>query len=309
MGNQLELKQDTVIREQTQTRTRATFKIRWTPILFLLPSLIVFFVFKYYLIFDAIYISLFNYDIVNPPGNFVGLGNYFEFLKSATFWVAMKNTLIFFVLSVLIVFWVPIAQALFLSQVKRWNAFYRVLYQIPGVLPVVAGVLLWKWMYNPDRGLFNYLLAKIGLGPYGWLNDLHMTKLAIVLPGFFTGGGISVLLYYAAIKSISAELFEAAKIDGCGPWRRMVIIILPNITFVILIQFVGFMSGVLLSFDNIFVMTQGGPADASLVVALMIQRTAFVQSRFGISAALSFFMFIVIAVLTIVQFRLQKEDD
>jgi|HigsolmetaGSP12D_1036236.scaffolds.fasta_scaffold00299_13 multiple sugar transport system permease protein len=287
---------------------RPRIKIRWTPILFLLPSVIVFAVFKYYLIVQAFYISLFNYDIVYPPGKFVGMGNYLEFLRSSTFWVAMKNTLVFFLLSVVVTFWVPIVQALFLSHIRRANALYRFLYQIPAVLPLVAGTLLWKWMYNPDHGLLNYLLGKIGLGPYNWLNDMAMTKFAIVLPGFFASGGVGVLLYFAAIRSIPAEIFEAAKIDGCGPWRRIGLIILPNIRFVIMIQFIGFMSGVLLAFDNIYIMTQGGPADASLVVALLIQRSAFVQSRFGISSALSFFMFAVIAVLTVIQFRLQREE-
>ncbi|AJY75609.1 carbohydrate ABC transporter permease [Paenibacillus beijingensis] len=292
------------------TRTeRKRFKIRWTPVLFLLPSVIVFLLFKYYLIFSAIYISLFDYDIVNSPGKFVGLENYFRFLSTETFWLALKNTFIIFLLSIAVVFWVPIVQAIFLSEVKRANGVYRVLYQIPAILPGVAGALLWKWMYNPDRGLFNYLLGKIGLGPYGWLNDIAMTKFAIVLPGFFASGGVGVLLYYAAIKSISSEIFESAKIDGCGPWGRLLHIVLPNIRFVIFIQFITFMSGVLLTFDNIFILTQGGPADASLVVSLLIQRSAFEQSDFGMSSALSFFMFIVIGVLTIIQFKLQKEDD
>ena len=289
-----------------QIRKRS--RIRWTPILFLLPSVIVFIVFKYYLIYSAFHISLFNYNIVHPPGRFVGLGNYLVFLKSSTFWVAMKNTMIMFLLSVAVTFWVPIVQALFLSQIRRANAFFRVMYQIPAVLPVVAGALLWKWMYNPDRGLFNYLLGKVGLGPYGWLNDPAMTKFAIVLPGFFASGGIGVLLYYAAIRSIPAELFESAKIDGCGPWKRLFFIVMPHIRFVILIQFVSFMSGALLAFDNIYIMTQGGPADASLVVSLLIQRSAFEQANFGMSAALSFFMFVVIAILTTIQFKLEKEQ-
>lgn len=288
---------------------RGRFRIRWTPVLFLLPSIVVFIVFKYYLICSAVYISLHNYDIVRPPGEFVGLENYFLFLKTSTFWLALKNTFVIFLLSVAVTFWVPIAQALFLSEIGRANAVYRVLYQIPSILPAVAGALLWKWMYNPDRGLFNYLLGKIGLGPYGWLNDPAMTKFAIVLPGFFASGGVGVLLYYAAIKSISAEIFESAKIDGCGPWRRLIHMVLPNIRFVILIQFVTFMSGALLTFDNIFVMTQGGPADASLVVSLLIQRSAFTQSNYGMSAALSLFMFIVIAILTVIQFKLQKEES
>ncbi|WP_240941883.1 sugar ABC transporter permease [Paenibacillus sp. HB172176] len=288
---------------------RRRFNIRWTPILFLLPSIIIFLVFKYYLIIDALYISFFKYDIVNPPGDFAGFDNYTEFLRTSTFWLAMKNTLIIFLLSAALVFWVPIAQGLFLVQIRRANAIYRVLYQIPGMLPMVAGVLLWKWMYNPDRGLLNFLLGHIGLGPFGWLNDLAMTKFSIVMPGFFTSNGIAILLYYAAIRSIPAEQFEAAKIDGCGPWRRLYHLVLPNIRFVVFIQFIGFISTALLQFDNIYVMTQGGPANASLVVSLMIMRTAFVQSRFGISAALSFFMFVIIAVLTVIQFRLQREED
>ncbi|MEI2394155.1 MULTISPECIES: carbohydrate ABC transporter permease [Paenibacillus] len=288
---------------------RTRFRIRWTPVLFLLPSIIVFIVFKYYLIFSAVQISLFNYDIVNPPGRFVGLENYFVFLQTSTFWLALKNTFIIFLLSVALTFWVPIVQAIFLSEIRKANGVYRVLYQIPSILPVVAGALLWKWMYNPDSGLFNYLLGKIGLGPYGWLNDINMTKFAIVLPGFFASGGIGVLLYYAAIKSIPAELFESAKIDGCGPWRRIRSLVLPNIRFVILIQFISFMSGALLAFDNIFILTKGGPADASLVVSLLIQRSAFEQSNFGMSAALSFFMFLVIALLTVIQFKLQKEEN
>ncbi|SFB58063.1 multiple sugar transport system permease protein [Cohnella sp. OV330] len=290
-------------------KLESRIRIRWTPVLFLLPSVIVFVVFKYYLIFSAVYISLFNYDIVNPPGRFAGLENYFVFLKTSTFWLALKNTFIIFLLSVALTFWVPIVQALFLSEIRRANAVYRVLYQIPSILPVVAGALLWKWMYNPDSGLFNYLLGKIGLGPYGWLNDIAMTKFAIVLPGFFASGGIGVLLYYAAIKSIPSELFESAKIDGCGPWRRILFLVLPNIRFVILIQFISFMSGALLAFDNIFILTKGGPADASLVVSLLIQRSAFEQSNFGMSAALSFFMFLVIAALTVIQFKLQREED
>jgi multiple sugar transport system permease protein len=290
-------------------QVRKRFNIRWTPILFLLPSIIVFIVFKYYLIIMAVYISLFDYDVVYPPGRFAGLENYLSFLQTSTFWTALKNTFMMFFLSLAITFWVPIVQAIFLSQIKRANAVYRFLYQIPAVLPVVAGALLWKWMYNPDRGLFNYLLGKIGLGPYGWLNDVTMTKFAIVLPGFFASGGVGVLLYYAAIKSIPSEIFESAKIDGCGPWRRIFSIVLPNIRFLIFIQFITFMSGALLTFDNIFIMTKGGPADASLVVSLLIQRSAFEQSQFGISAALSFFMFIVIAVLTVIQFKLQREED
>lgn len=285
------------------------FKLRFMPIIFLLPSVICYICFKYYPLLYMTYVSFFDYSIVNPPGKFVGLNNYVEFLTSATFWHAMSNTFIFFALYLALTFWIPILQALLLNEIRRGNAFYRFMYQIPTIIPVVAGILVWKWMYNPDHGLLNELLAEIGLGPYGWLNDLKMTKLAIVLPSLFTGSGISLLLYYSAIRSIPTEILEAAKIDGAGPWKRIWAMILPNIKFIIIIQFVAFMSGVLLAFDNIYIMTQGGPANSTLVVSMLVVNSAFQQSRFGISGAMSLFMFVLIAVLSIIQNKLTNEKD
>lgn len=285
------------------------FSIPWMLILFLFPSVVCFLLFKYYPLIHMVYISLFDYSIVNPPGKFVGLSNYTGFLTSATFWDAVSNTFVFFVLYLVLTFWVPIVQALLLSEIRKGNALFRFLYQLPTIMPMVAGVLIWKWMYNPDSGLLNYWLSFIGLGPYLWLNDLNITKLAIVLPAFFAGSGISLLLYYSAIRSVPTEILEAAKMDGAGPWKRLWTMLLPNIKFIIIIQFVTFMSGVLLAYDNIYIMTQGGPAGSTTVVAMLIVNTAFQQSRFGVSAAMSAFMFIVIALLTVIQNKISSIKD
>ncbi|THF75008.1 carbohydrate ABC transporter permease [Cohnella fermenti] len=284
-------------------------RIHWLPALFLLPSIASYLLFKYYPLLRMVYISFYQYSIVNPPGVFVGLSNYSQFLRSATFWQAVSNTFIFFALYLALTFWVPIVQALLLSEVRKGNAFFRFMYQLPTIMPVVAGVLVWKWMYNPDFGLLNYWLSKVGLGPYLWLNDLRITKLAIVLPSLFAGSGISLLLYYSAIRAIPTEILEAAKMDGAGPWRRLWTMMLPNIRFIIIIQFVAFMSGVLLAYDNIYVMTQGGPAGSTTVVSMLVVSTAFQQSRFGISGAMSVFMFVMIALLTIVQNKLTVAKD
>lgn len=279
------------------------------PILFLLPSVICYALFKYYPLLNMIYVSFFDYSIVNPPGRFIGFANYAQILTSSTFWQAVQNTFIFFALYLGLTFWLPIVQALFLTEIHKGNAFYRFMYQIPTILPAVASVLVWKWMYNPDFGLLNYWLSKVGLGPYLWLNDLHMTKLAIVIPSVFASGGISLLLYYSALRSVPTEILEAAKMDGAGPWRRMWTMMLPNIRFIIIIQFVAFMSGILLAYDNIYVMTQGGPAGSTTVVSLLVVNTAFQQSKFGMSGAMSAFMFVVIALLTILQNKISAEKD
>lgn len=285
------------------------FKIKWMPIVFLFPSIVCYLLFKYYPLFNMAYISFFDYDIVNPPGNFVGFDNYADFLGSARFWQAVSNTFVFFVLYLVLTFWLPIAQAILLNDIRRGNVFFRFMYQIPTIIPAVAGVLVWKWMYNPDHGLLNYLLGRIGLGPYLWLNDVAFTKIAIVIPGVVGAGGVSLLLYYSAIRSIPAEITEAAKIDGAGPWRRIWTMILPNIRFIIAIQFIAFMSSVLLAYDNIYVFTQGGPADSTLVVSMLVVKSAFEESRFGISGAMSMFMFALIALLTVAQNKLSKEED
>ncbi|GBF74910.1 ABC transporter permease [Paenibacillus sp. 598K] len=283
--------------------------IRWIAVLFLLPSVLCYLLFKYYPLLSMVYISFFRYSIVNPPGEFVGLANYIEFLSSSTFWQAVYNTFVFFALYLGLTFWLPIVQALLLSDIRKGNAFFRFMYQLPTVMPAVAGVLVWKWMYNPDYGLLNYWLSFVGLGPYMWLNDMSMTKFAIVLPAVFAGGGVSLLLYFSAIRSIPAEILEAAKVDGAGPWRRMWTILLPNMRFIILIQFIAFMTGILLAYDNIYVMTQGGPAGSTTVVSMLVVNTAFQQSRFGISGAMSLFMFVLIALLTIVQNKISAEKD
>ncbi|MFD2745833.1 carbohydrate ABC transporter permease [Paenibacillus yanchengensis] len=285
------------------------YTIRWVTILFLLPSIIAYIMFKYYPLFNMMYMSLFDYNVVNPPGKFIGLANYKNFLQSETFWNAIKNTFIFFGLYVGLTFWIPIVQALLLNHIKKANGFFRFMYLVPAVLPAVAGILVWKWMYNPDSGLLNYLLSYIGLGPYGWLNDTNITKLAIVMPSVFAGSGISVLLYYAAIRSIPEDLIEAAQIDGVGPWKRLWLIILPNIQFIIVIQFIGFISSTLLAFDNIYVMTQGGPANSTMVVSMLIVNNAFQQSRFGVAAAMSFFMFVLIGLITIIQQKFSNEKE
>ncbi|MDQ0916189.1 carbohydrate ABC transporter permease [Paenibacillus sp. V4I5] len=290
-------------------KVKRRITISWMPIIFLIPSLVCFLLFKYYPLFKMIYISLFDYEIGNPPGTFVGLNNYVEFLSSPSFWHAIEITFVFALMYLLMTFWVPIVQALLLNEIHHGNMFIRFLYQLPSAVPVVVNVLIWRWMYNPDHGILNYYLGKIGLGPYLWLNDLHVTKFAIVLPSLIASQGIAILLYYSAIRSVPTDILEAAKVDGAGPWKRLLTMILPNMRFIIFIQLISFMTGILLTFDNIYVMTQGGPADSTTVVSMLVFNTAFQQFRFGASAAISVFLFILIGLITFIQLKVSNDND
>jgi len=282
-------------------------KIPVAGIAFVAPALVAFLLFKYYPLGHALWMSLFDYKIMDPPGAFVGFKHYIQLLTSASFWKIFNNTLIFFVLYTLMTFWIPIVQALFLNEIKRANMVYRVLYLAPTAVPAVAGFILWKWLYNPDFGLLNYWLSRFSLGPYNWLNDPQFVKYAIVFPGML-GGGISLLIYFSALRGISPELVEAARIDGAGPWRVMSRIMLPGMRFVIGIQFVAFVSTSFLVFDPMYVMTAGGPMNESKVLTMLVYDSAFTELRFGVAGAVSCIMFGVVGLITYAQLRLSKES-
>lgn len=283
-------------------------KIPWPAILFMMPAVIAFILFKYYPLFQAVFMSLFDYKLMDPPGKWVGLGNYLMLFKSSLFWTAFKNTFIFAGLYIGLTFWIPIVQALLLNEIRFGNTAIRFLYLVPTAIPSIAGYILWKWIYNPDYGLLNEWLGRIGLGPYGWLNDPSMSKVSIVLPGI-VGGGIAVLLYYSALRGVPHEVVEAAKIDGAGPWQRMRKVLLPSMGFIIGIQFISFLSGVFLTFDPMFVMTGGGPVDSTRVLSMIVYDNAFEQYRFGIAGAVSFIMFAIIALVTFAQLKLSSSRE
>lgn len=288
-------------------RINNRWKISWTPVLFLTPAVIAFLLFKYYPLYQAVFMSFFNYKVIDPPGPFVGFQNYSYLIHSTEFWNALWNTLVFFVIYLVLTFWIPIVQAILLNEVRFANKTIRVLYLLPTAVPAVAGFILWKWLYNPDYGLLNYLFEFVNLGPYGWLNDPSMAKWAIVIPAMF-GTGMSMLLYYSALQSVPSENIEAAKIDGAGPWRRMVEIIFPSLRFLIGMQFILFISGVFLTFDPMYIMTGGGPANTTRTLSMLVYDSSFKEFRFGVAGSISFVMFMIIAFITYIQIRVSKTD-
>lgn len=302
-GNNMQTSME--VKPQIAAATRRRIKLPWTAILFLLPAVLAFLVFKYYPLIHAVFMSFFNYQIMDPPGKFVGFGNYSLLFKSSYFWHAFRNTFVFAALYIGLTFWVPIIQALLLNEIKRGNLLLRFLYLVPASVPSVAGYVLWKWIYNPDYGLLNDVLRRFGLGPYGWLSDPNMAKLAIVLPGVL-GGGIAVLLYYSALQGVPQETVEAAKIDGAGPWQRMRRIIFPSLGFIIGIQFISFLASVFLTFDPMYVMTGGGPVNSTRVLSMLVYDSAFKEYRFGMAGAISMVMFIIVGFITYLQLKYSR---
>lgn len=282
-------------------------KKRVIPWLFILPALITITWLKYYPITKAFFMSLFDYSIVNPPGNFVGLENYKTLFSVGLFWQAWKNTFLFLLYTLIISFLPPLIQAIFLNEVLRFNKLFRIIYLIPSVIPISVFAILWKWIWKPEYGLANVVTKSLGLGEFMWLNDPNLAKICLVFPGI-VGGGIAVFVYLSAIQGIPDEIYEAAIIDGASAWKKIFHIVLPNLTFVILIQLVFTVISVLQIMDAPFQMTSGGPTNSTTSVALIVYQYAQKNMEYGLATAASFVLMIVILIITVVQVVMNKAE-
>jgi len=274
---------------------------------FTLPALIAFALFKYYPMLQAIYMSLFDYKVISPPGPFVGLAHYAHAFRDPLNAKVWGNNVILFLWGLVLGFWVPIVQAILLDELRRLKSVYRVAYLLPSIVPAVAATVIWRWMYNTDWGLFNTILTRLHLPGLGWLNDPGLVKFSLALPGIL-GGGLSVFIYLSALQGVPQHLYESAEIDGASFWAKLRHVALPGIAPIIGLQFIFALSGAFQVFDNVYIMTQGGPADSSRVVALNIYYYAFERVQWGYAAAMSVLLFAVTFVVVAIQLRLTRGE-
>lgn len=262
---------------------------------------------RYYLIFKAFYISLFDYDPINTPGRFVGLDNYTRMFSTKYYWEAWENTFAFLILSLIMAFFIPIIQALFLNEISRWKQAFMTLYILPALIPVSVNVVIWKWIWHPDYGVANQIVKFFGGQPQAWLSDPSLTKFSIIFPGII-GGGISVLLYLSAIQGISKDIVESAQLDGCTGWKRIRYIILPNIRFLIFIQLVMAVIQTMQILDIPYMFASGGPSGASTSMGIYIFNTFKQDFNYGRGSAASMILLLVIAVMSAIQMRMDRTE-
>lgn len=275
--------------------------------MFLLPGIAMTVWLRYYPIARAFYMSLYNYDAVNPPGKFVGLKNYLNLFKTSFYWEAWGNTFAFLFLTLVLVFWVPLVQAIFLNEITRGRKFFTTIYLVTTLIPLSVNVIVWKWIWNPDYGVANSIFRFFGGSAQAWLSNPELTKFCIIFPGI-VGGGVNVLLYLSAIQGISADIYEAAALDGCVGFQKVVRIILPNIRFIVVIQLILSCISTMQILDAPFQFTSGGPSGASTSMGIYIYNSVYSDLSFGKSTAASVTLFIIIAVLTVVQMKLDRSE-
>ncbi|MFI6533606.1 carbohydrate ABC transporter permease [Nonomuraea sp. NPDC050547] len=271
-------------------------------VLFLAPLVFVFAVFSWWPIIQSGLLAFQRTNLV-AVAEWVAWENFANLFADPLLGTAVVNTAWFTVLALLFGFPVPVFLAVVMSQLRRGSAVFRVLVYLPVAVPPVVAIMMWKFFYNADYGLLNNLLGVVGLGPYPWLQDTAWAMPSLVLEATWAGAGGTVLIYLAALTAVPKELYEAAESDGASIWRRVWHITLPHLRGVLLLMLLLQVIGTFQVFTEPFVMTDGGPEDSTVTVLLLIYRYAFVYGDYGMAAALSVLLAVVLGALSAVYLR------
>ncbi len=241
---------------------------------------------------------------------FIGLDNYSRLFSDPRFWQALRNTAIFAVIGVPLVVVISLAVALLLNKSQGWFfKFLRSFYFMPAITSIVAIALVWGYLFNGQFGLFNYLLSLVGLGPVKWLSDPTVVKFSLIMVAVWRGLGLNTIILLAALQEVPREYIEAASLDGAGELRTTTSIVIPQLRPAIFFITVTTVIAWLQFFDEPFVLTKGGPLGESTSVSLFLYQTGFSSSQFGYASAGSVVLFVIIAVITLIQMKARNTDE
>ncbi len=271
--------------------------------LFAGPAIILIVIFSLVAIVFSLYVSFFQYDVISQNRPFVGLSNYREALfRDRLFWTSLKNTT-FYVLGVvpgitIIAFLLALAG----HKVRRGRSAFRTIYFLPSITPAVAMALVWVWLYSP-RGMFNQMLGVFGIKGPNWLMDFRLAMPSVIVMSIWLSVGYYTVIYLAGMADIPPEFYDAARVDGASPWQEIRYVTMPllrNVTSFVTITLGIFAFQV---FQQVYIMTRGGPGDATVTLQLLIFRNGFQYFRMGYAAAISWLLFVVIFILAAFQLR------
>lgn len=283
----------------------------WAGYLLTLPAVVAFIAFVAYPLAHTVLLSLYAWSPIHPAKLYVGLGNFRELFSDPNFAVAARNNGWFILLSLLIQMPLGLLLAIGLNSTLRRHRLLRTAFFAPFVLPVVAVGLVWQLIYEPNLGALNSLLHALGWEQFasGWLGDPVLAIFAVIAVSCWRYVGFHMMILLAGLQSIPEELYEAARIDGAGPWRQFTHITLPCLRRVLLVDALLITVGSIKIFDLVQVMTGGGPGFASDVLATFMYRTAFTYWRMGYSAAIAVVMLVLTLVLTVAYIRLTGKEE
>jgi multiple sugar transport system permease protein len=271
---------------------------RWAGLAFISPWLLAFIGFDAIPIVSGFYHSFTDWSITGSRTRFLGLANYSEaFTRDPLFWKAVSNTLYYIGFSLPLGILLAFTLALLLNRKIRGTTIYRTIYYLPAVVPTVAATIVWTFIFETRRGILNWILEALHLPIVRWLSDPAWAKPALIIMSLWGLGG-SVVIYLAGLQGVPQEMYEAAEIDGAAGWQRLLRITVPLMTPTIFFNLMMGLIGAFQVFNSAFIMTGGGPFNATLFYMLHLYNHAFRYFRMGYASALSVVLFVVVLTLT-----------
>jgi ABC-type sugar transport system permease subunit len=275
---------------------------RLAPYLFILPNILVVLLFAIYPLVSNLIISFSGGNILSPT--FIGFDNYTHLFQDESFWISLKGTVYYTLLVVPVTTGLSLILAIGLNRTIPLRNFLRASYLLPHLISWSVVGLIWKWMYSPTYGIFNHLLELVKLTPSRWLLDPLLTIPCLAFTGIWAGIGYYMVIFLAGLQGIPSTYYEAAKIDGANSWQQFRDITLPALKPITSLVMILSMISSFRVFEQIYVMTGGGPGRASFVMVLYIFIKGFEEFNIGYAATLSIMLFLILMLFTILQQRL-----
>jgi multiple sugar transport system permease protein len=256
----------------------------------------------------SLYISFLKYDVISEVNPWIGLGNYKEALRDKAFWQSLKNTALYVVTVVPGITIAGFTFAWLGHRVRQGRAFFRTVFFLPSITPMVVLALVWMWLYAP-KGMLNSILLNFGIHGPNWLVDVRWAMPSVIIMSIWQAMGYYTVIYLAGLADIPQDFYDAAKVDGANLWQELVHVTIPllrNVTQFVTVTLAIFAFQV---FAQVYIMTKGGPGTATSTMQYLIYRNGFEYFRMGYASALSWLLFVVIFALVIVQLRVQRSEQ
>ena len=291
------------------TKHQARGTRHYAPWLFLLPAILSIALWSYWPLIRGAVMAFQDYRIVGS-GEWQGLDNFIRVASDPGFWKAWGRTLQYVGITLALGFVTPVALALLLTEIPRGKIFFRTIYFLPHLTSALVIMLLWKMMFDPtENGMLNQLLAFFGIGRQAWLQDPAWAMTCCILPGVWAGAGMASLIYVAALGSLPPDYYEAAAIDGAGILGRFRHVTLPQLMPLMVINFVGAFIAAFQGMGSIFLLTFGGPGDATSVLSLAIWKEAYNNLRFSTATTMAWFLGVALIGFTYLQIRFLRRVE
>ncbi len=283
----------------------STTLMRWRSLAWVLPALVLLLVFVYYPIVDNLRLSLFSWNAFSVAPTFVGLDNYRTAFDDPIFWRALRNNTVFAIVSLVFQVGFALVLAATLEEFvhQRLRGILRTIYFIPAVISITVAGILFSFLYNPEIGLVNRLLEGVGLESWrhSWLGEPGTAMGSIIAMSQWQSIGYTAILFVVGIQRIPKEFHEAAKVDGAGPIRRFFSVTVPMVREMTTLIIILTISGAFLVFNEVMVMTAGGPSNSSQVLGTWLYRNAFLNDDMGYASAIATVIFVITLTIGAVQ--------